>query len=101
MPATQRLPDGRTVCTHDPPLAHCPLCCLRGLVPCPAEGAPEPPPDRGPCPFLGGRTGERECETCAGRVRLKTFACAHPAHGPETDLGRCRTCPRLAVAPGG
>ncbi len=62
----------------------------------------EPPPPsfrpvvltkpRGPCVHLGPQTGLRECATCAGRVRVKVFACAHPRHG-ETTLAECASCP--------
>jgi hypothetical protein len=30
--------------------------------------------------------------TCRGNVRVKTFACAHPAH-VETTLAECASCP--------
>jgi len=43
------------------------------------------------CRHLGGETGLRECKTCQGHVRVKTFACSHPAHG-ETTLAECGTC---------
>jgi hypothetical protein len=47
---------------------------------------------RGPCLHLGEQTGLRECVTCQGKVSLKVFACAHPAHR-ETTLGECHSCP--------
>src|SRR5258708_7776188 len=31
------------------------------------------------CEHLGGESGLRECTTCQGHVRVKTFVCAHPA----------------------
>lgn len=64
----------------------------------------EPPPDRYrshpsgtgrslgiPCFHLGEQTGLRECPSCQGNVRLKVFACHHPAH-QETTLDECRFC---------
>ena len=45
----------------------------------------------GPCRHLGGRTGERECPSCLGSVRLKLFACHHPLH-EEITLAECTTC---------
>jgi hypothetical protein len=43
------------------------------------------------CTFLGPQTGSRECPTCRGKVRLKVFACGHPAHA-ETTLPDCDMC---------
>jgi hypothetical protein len=61
--------------------------------PAPAEFRPfPPPPPRGRCAFLGEVTGFRECKTCSGRVHLKVFACAHPAH-METTWDECLLCP--------
>ncbi|HVC92395.1 MAG TPA: FkbM family methyltransferase [Pirellulales bacterium] len=43
------------------------------------------------CRHLGAESGLRECTSCRGNVHVKTFACAHPAHG-ETTLADCGTC---------
>jgi hypothetical protein len=51
-----------------------------------------PPPPRGQCFHLGEVTGERLCATCRGNVRLKVFACSHPAH-TETTWDECKRCP--------
>jgi len=51
-----------------------------------------PPKPRGQCSYLGQQTGLRECNTCAGSVRVKVFACGHPRHG-ETTLTECANCP--------
>jgi hypothetical protein len=40
---------------------------------------------------LGEETGLRDCPSCLGNVRLKVFACSHPAHG-ETTLQDCGAC---------
>ena len=45
------------------------------------------------CVHRGDATGDlRPCLTCRGRVALKLFACAHPAHGPAVTLADCRRC---------
>jgi hypothetical protein len=65
---------------------------------CQAWEPPPGPPPRPPaevlrCRHLGADTGRTEgCRTCTGTVRLKLFACAHPAAGPETTLRRCQAC---------
>jgi hypothetical protein len=51
-----------------------------------------PPPPRGQCLYLGEQTGLRDCPTCMGRVRVKVFACSHPAH-IETTQDECKFCP--------
>ncbi len=43
------------------------------------------------CVFLGNATGYRECKSCQGNVRLKVFACQHPAH-ESTTIQECRKC---------
>lgn len=53
------------------------------------------------CPYAGSMLHEpdgspklRECESCQGRVRLKMFACTHPAREPdEVTVADCRSCP--------
>jgi hypothetical protein len=40
---------------------------------------------------LGEQIGTRDCPSCRGKVRLKVFACSHPAHG-ETTLPDCDLC---------
>lgn len=45
----------------------------------------------GPCRYLGDEIGLRRCATCRGDVRVKVFACRHPAHA-ETTLGDCEAC---------
>jgi hypothetical protein len=81
-----------------------------------ARLATQPPPPRptpttadpalavtrpGPCVFLGlavpgedGSPSMRDCPTCRGNVRLKVFACLHPAHEehPETTVRDCWGC---------
>jgi hypothetical protein len=57
----------------------------RPVVPPPAQQA------TGQCFFLGECTGERECPSCRGRVRVKTFACRHPYHDDVT-LKECQHC---------
>jgi hypothetical protein len=58
----------------------------------PAEYRPFPPPKpRGPCVYLGGLTRLRECPGCRGTVKVKVYACGHPAHG-ETTLAECTAC---------
>lgn len=52
---------------------------------------------RQPCAFLGAQIGLQECETCGGNVRLKLFACSHPAHD-ETTFQQCEACPDYATA---
>lgn len=69
----------------------------------------EPPPERarpmppklverllGGCLHLGPAIGTRDCPGCAGHVRLKVFACAHPEH-QETTLKDCESCPDFAA----
>jgi hypothetical protein len=51
-----------------------------------------PPPPRGVCRYLDEPCGLRECPTCLGNVRVKVFACTHPAH-VETTLAECNVCP--------
>ena len=46
---------------------------------------------RAACRHLGAETGQRECASCGGRVRIKVFACRHPRHG-ETTLSECLRC---------
>jgi hypothetical protein len=53
---------------------------------------------RGPCAHLGEQTGERECPSCRGSVRLKVFACGHPGHA-ETTLRECADCTDYRPAP--
>jgi hypothetical protein len=64
----------------------------------------------GPCVFLGlpvpgedGAPATRDCATCRGNVRLKVFACLHPAHEeqPETTARDCRGCGDYEVGGGG
>jgi hypothetical protein len=68
--------------------------CSRWRDPPPAIFRAPPPPMRRPgaiCEFLGKQIGTRECPTCRGKVRLKVFACSHPAHD-ETTLPDCDQC---------
>lgn len=44
-----------------------------------------------PCFHLGKKTGETECRSCRGNVRLKSFQCHHP-HREETTVKECETC---------
>jgi hypothetical protein len=46
---------------------------------------------RGNCRHLGELIELRECRGCRGNVRVKVFACRHPAH-TETTMQYCRTC---------
>lgn len=65
-----------------------------------ADGRPIPPAPPLPCVHRGGATGERECQSCGGNVRLKVHACA--IHGACTvgkhldGLACCRECPDRA-----
>ena len=72
----------------------CKVCPLWRLPP-PEQfrtSAPLPSPSRrNPCYFLGEQTGEKQCKTCQGHVRLKTFACSHPLHEETTAIG-CGAC---------
>ena len=69
----------------------CMICTLRNEPP-PETFRPFPPPSpRGPCRHLGAEVGLRDCPTCGGNVRIKVFACDHPAHG-ETTLAECGAC---------
>lgn len=54
---------------------------------------PDPlkPQRRGVCRQLGAHVGLRECEGCAGHVRVKVYGCSHPAH-VQTTLAECRDC---------
>jgi hypothetical protein len=45
-----------------------------------------------PCRHLGDVIGLRDCEGCPGSVKIKVFACRHPAHG-QTTLPDCQACP--------
>jgi hypothetical protein len=51
-----------------------------------------PPKPRELCVFLAEQIGLRDCPTCQGMVRVKVFACGHPAHR-ETTLAECAECP--------
>lgn len=52
---------------------------------------PSGKPRRGLCEFLGEHIGLRHCGTCPGSVKVKVFACNHPAH-VETTLNLCEAC---------
>lgn len=52
---------------------------------------PSGKPRRGPCKFLGEQISLRQCGTCPGSVKVKVFACHHPAH-VETTLNECTAC---------
>lgn len=49
---------------------------------------------KGPCAHLGEQVGLRECPTCNGTVKQKTFACQK--HG-EIVLLQCGLCPDYVV----
>jgi hypothetical protein len=52
------------------------------------------------CMYLGPDTGQlQSCGSCPGRVRLKVFACRHPANNarPITTLAECSRCPDFAT----
>ena len=69
----------------------CEICTLRHQPP-PETFRPFPPPQpRGSCRHLGDETGLRDCPSCLGNVRLKVFACHHPAH-VETTIQECLMC---------
>ena len=51
------------------------------------------PADRTKCLFHGEAVGLRDCESCNGRVRLKTFACLSPDAGGEVTVQDCNRCP--------
>ena len=66
--------------------------CSRWREPPPETFRPfPPPPPRGVCVHLGTEIGLRDCPGCRGLVRIKVFACGHPAHR-ETTLGECVSC---------
>ena len=44
-----------------------------------------------PCRHLGEVIELRPCTTCVGEVKIKVFACCHPAHS-ETTLAQCQEC---------
>lgn len=48
-------------------------------------------PRRGLCRHLGAQSGERLCQDCTGRVRVKVFECEHPGH-LETTIRGCDQC---------
>ncbi len=52
----------------------------------------------GPCRYLGVQTGERECLTCRGNVRMKAFVCHHPQHS-VTTIRECQRCPDYETGP--
>jgi hypothetical protein len=70
----------------------CLICTLRNEPPPESFRPFPPPPPRGTCRYLGDQTGLRDCPTCLGNVRLKVFACKHPAH-EETTIQECLVCP--------
>jgi hypothetical protein len=43
------------------------------------------------CIHLGEQSGLRDCPNCLGSVKLKVYACHHPAH-TSTTLEDCRFC---------
>ena len=66
----------------------------------------KPPPSKkrdylGACFYLGEHLGDRECQSCAGTVRQKEFACHHEDH-ESTVIRDCMKCvdyePSLARA---
>jgi hypothetical protein len=66
--------------------------CDRWKEPAPEVFRPFPPPrPRDPCVHLGQEVGLRDCEGCRGTVKVRVFACSHPAHR-ETTLANCTTC---------
>ncbi len=56
---------------------------------------------KGPCSYLGDQTGDRNCTSCRGHVKLKEFECLHDAH-TTTVIRECSCCadyePRLKKA---
>lgn len=54
------------------------------------EAPPSSPSNR--CRFLGNPSGWRQCSSCSGNVRLRTYACRHPWH-ETTTLRECEQCP--------
>jgi hypothetical protein len=46
---------------------------------------------KGPCVYLGEKTGERLCASCRGQVWLKVFVCRHPHHD-QTVIRECMRC---------
>lgn len=56
-----------------------------------------PAPPRGPCRHRGGEVRQVQCQSCAGKVRLKVLSCA--MHGectvskPAAGLACCEACP--------
>jgi hypothetical protein len=75
------------------------LVCPLWREPPPAAFRPDPgPSQRGRCQHLGEQAGLRECPSCRGSVRVKVFACRHPAH-LETTLAECAACADFRAAP--
>ena len=70
----------------------CEICALRHGPPPETFRPFPPPPPRGLCRHLGAETGVRDCPSCLRNVRLKVFACHHPAH-VETTIQECLNCP--------
>jgi hypothetical protein len=76
------------------PLSICTRCRHRLLPPPTHFRELRPPTGKvryGSCRHLGGVVGERICDGCRGNVRLKVFACSHPAH-EATTLSDCQKC---------
>jgi len=69
----------------------CEICTLRREPPPDAYRPFPPPAPRGQCRYLGDQIGLRDCPGCPGNVRLKAFACNHPAH-VETTIQECLVC---------
>lgn len=78
--------EGEFQCRPDQVRRTCDVVDLRSWTP------PAGPRNPRTCEFLGAELGTEECHSCAGRVQLKQFACAHPAH-PRTTFLACRGCP--------
>lgn len=69
--------------------------CLLSAEPMPTALREIPPPLKitgaQQCRHLGAVIGERECESCRGKVLVKVFACGHVDHRETTWL-ECRSC---------
>lgn len=80
-------------CGHEwrsPPVAGCAFCAIRHVPFHMKRWGGFPPP---PCVHLGEPTGEVvACQTCAGTVKIKSFACA--------IYGTCTLAKRLTDVPG-
>ena len=63
----------------------CPLCGWKAPARHVRRNCPKKKQPPGPCLHLGDSTRQQECDTCAGKTRIKVFTCS--IHG-ECTLGK-------------